>query len=140
MIGVRGIAARTFTAVAQTNTSITLITQASSELSICFAVPSAARSVIDSLEKEFRYELERGDIDQVRTLEDVVIVTAVGKGIQTTHGIAGKLFTALGSRGLNVIAIAQGGSECSISLVVKSEDADQSVRAIHDLILAWPSS
>ena len=68
--------------------------------------------------------------------EGVVIVTAVGNGIQDTPGVSGRIFSALGERGVNVIAIAQGGSECSISLIVSSEGADDAVRAIHDLIVA----
>ena len=116
---------------------VAMITQASSEQSICFAVPlAAAQPASASLEEEFRYEIERGDIDRVRARDEVVIVTAVGTGIHQTPGVAGKIFSALGDRGLNVIAIAQGGSECSISLIVSTEDADESVRAIHDLIVA----
>lgn len=136
MIGVQGIAARTFSAVARTDTSISLITQASSEQSICFTLPADCRQmVLASLEKEFDLELARRDIDRVTALENVVIVTVVGAGMRNTPGIAGKIFSALGRKGLNVIAIAQGSSEVSISLVVSADDADQSVRAIHDLII-----
>lgn len=136
MIGVQGIAARTFASVARTYTSVALITQASSEQSICFAVPdSSVNPVITSLEQEFRHEIERGDIDCVQAVNDVVIVTVVGAGIQNTPGVAGELFGALGDKGLNVIAIAQGGSECSTSLIVTTDDADKSVQAIHKLIV-----
>ena len=137
MIGVQGIAARTFSSVAHTRTSVALITQASSEQNICFAIPAAAAdTVLTSLEQEFRRELQRGEIDSVLAREGVVIVTAVGNGIQDTPGISGRIFSALGDRGVNVIAIAQGGSESSISLIVNSEDADDAVRTIHDLIVA----
>ncbi len=136
MIGVQGIAARTFSTVARTQTSITLISQASSEQSICFAVPDeAAQTVVDALDEEFRDELARDDIDRVWTLDNVVIVTVVGGGMQNTPGISGRVFSALGERGLNIIAIAQGSSECSISLITSAEDADESVRAIHALIV-----
>lgn len=135
MLGVPGVAARTFGAVARTHTSISLITQASSEQSICFTIPSVSTSlVIAALHDEFRRELEQQDIDDVVALENVVIVTVVGAGMRHTTGIAGRIFSALGNDRLNVIAIAQGSSECSISLIVDAKDGDESVRSIHRLI------
>ncbi len=137
MLGVQGIAARTFAVAARTDASVTLIAQTSSEQSICFAVPQAAsQRVIAELEREFRHEFEWKHIDRVRAQDDIVIVTVVGAGMRHTPGIAGKVFSALGDRGLNVVAIAQGSSECSISLVVAAADGDDSVCAIHDLIIA----
>jgi aspartokinase/homoserine dehydrogenase 1 len=136
MLGVPGVAARAFGAVAATGTSVPLITQASSEQSICFAVPQeATRQVISSLEQAFANELERRDIDRVWATGEVVIVTAVGSGMRSTPGVAGQIFNALGSRGVNVIAIAQGSSEVSISLVVDAADAETAVRCLHDLIV-----
>jgi len=135
MLGVPGVAARTFGAVAGTRTSVSLISQASSEQSICFTIPAeAVATVTAALGAEFRRELEHGDIDAVSTLDHVVIVTIVGAGMRHTPGIAGRIFGALGSADVNVIAIAQGSSECSISLVVASADADRAVSAIHGLI------
>ena len=137
MLGVPGVAARTFGAVARTQTSVSLITQASSEQSICFSVPaSAAETVTAALAEEFRRELDRSDIDAISTLANVVIVTVVGAGMRHTPGIAGRVFGALGAARVNVIAIAQGSSECSISLTVTAEDADTAMRAIHELISA----
>ena len=136
MLGVQGIAARTFEVTARTNASVTLIIQTSSEQSICFAVPqSVAQRVIEELEREFRHEFKWKHIDRVRVQHDIVIVTVVGAGMRNTPGIAGIVFGALGKRGLNVVAIAQGSSECSISLVVAAAEADDSVRAIHELIV-----
>ena len=136
MLGVQGIAARTFAVVARADTSITLIAQTSSEQSICFAVPQvSAQRVIAELEREFKHEFEWRHIDRVCAQDDIVIVTVVGAGMRHTPGIAGKVFSALGDRGLNVVAIAQGSSECSISLVVAAADGDDSVRAIHDMII-----
>ena len=136
MLGVPGVAARTFGAVAHVHTSVSLITQASSEQSICFTVPAAStQTVVTALQEEFRRELEQQNIDDVVALENVVIVTAVGAGMRHTPGIAGRIFSALGSTGINVIAIAQGSSECSISLIVAAKDADAAVRAIHQLIV-----
>ncbi len=137
MLGVPGVAARTFGAVARTHTSVSLISQASSEQSICFTVPEhLTRSVVDAVQDEFRRELEDRDIDAVSALEHVVIVTAVGAGMRHTPGIAGRIFGALGAEQINIVAIAQGSSECSISLIVDKQDADAAVRAIHRLIVS----
>jgi aspartate kinase len=88
------------------------------------------------LEDEFRIELSRRDIDRISASDDCAIVTVVGAGMRSTPGIAGKIFSAVGAEGVNVIAIAQGSSECSISLVVDGPEADRAIRAIHRLIVA----
>lgn len=137
MLGVPGVAARAFFAVASTGTSVPLITQASSEQSICFAVPADSTSrVIAAVEEAFSVELFRRDIDRVWASDDVVIITVVGAGLIHTPGIAGRIFTALGKSHVNVIAIAQGSSEVLISLVVDQQDANKAVSTIHDLILS----
>ncbi len=137
MLGVPGIAARAFGAVARTGTSVSMISQASSEQSICFLVAEkSAGTVIDALRTEFHHELDRRDIEDISSLDPVVIVTVVGGAIKRTPGVAGRVFGALGTDGINVIAIAMGSSECSISLVVASADADRSVQCLHDLIVA----
>jgi aspartokinase/homoserine dehydrogenase 1 len=135
MLGVPGIAARTFGAVARTNTSVVMISQASSEQSICFVVAcSSGETVLSMLKEEFRFELARKDIDRISASGENAIVTVVGAGMRHTPGIAGKIFSSLGDSGVNVIAIAQGSSECSISLVVDAVEADKAVVAIHELI------
>ena len=132
MMGVPGIAARTFSAVASQGASVLMISQASSEQSICFVIPSGdVPSVIAALEKELTLELSRRDIERVRSVDDVVIISAVGAGVRGTPGVAARLFTALSAQEINIIAIAQGSSECSISLVVNSAQAKQAVRQIH---------
>jgi aspartate kinase len=136
MLGVPGVAARAFGAVASTGTSVPLITQASSEQSICFAVPSeTASAVLDALKKTFVHEIEDEDIDRVWSTDDVSIVTVVGAGMRHTVGVAGRVFSQLGNHGVNVLAIAQGSSEVSISLVVDSADTENAVRALHRLIV-----
>jgi aspartate kinase len=136
MLGVPGIAARTFGAVADSKVSVLLISQASSEQSICFAVPTvSADSVIASLEGEFGSELTRRDIDRIVAKDNVAIVTVVGAGMQGTPGISGRLFSALGDQRVNIIAIAQGSSECSISMVVDEDDTADAEKAIHALIV-----
>jgi len=136
MLGVPGVAARAFGAVASTGTSVPLITQASSEQSICFAVPSeVADSVTSALQETFAYEIEEEDIDRVWSTKDVSIVTVVGAGMRHTPGVAGKVFSQLGNNGVNVLAIAQGSSEVSISLVVATEDTENAVKTLHQLIV-----
>lgn len=136
MMGVPGVAARTFGAVASTGTSVPLITQASSEQSICFAVPSeAAARVLAALESTFAAELSVQDIDRVWATDEVAIITVVGEGMIHTPGVAGRIFSALGGRGINVVAIAQGSSEVSISMVVTAPEAEAAVGALHELIV-----
>lgn len=136
MLGVPGVAARAFGAVASTKTSVPLITQASSEQSICFAVPAeSATSVINALRAVFASEIEDEDIDRVWMTEDVSIITVVGVGIRHTPGVAGQVFTQLGNNKANVLAIAQGSSEVSISMVVAAADTELAVKSLHELIV-----
>ncbi|MCK4898901.1 MAG: aspartate kinase, partial [Anaerolineales bacterium] len=136
MMGVPGIAARTFTAVARQGASVLMISQASSEQSICFVIPANAEaSVIQSIEEEMALELTRRDIDRVWAMEDIVIGTAVGAGLRHTPGISGRIFSALGDADINVIAIAQGSSEYSISIVVAAKDADHAMQQIHQEVI-----
>jgi aspartate kinase len=136
MLGVPGIAARTFSSVARTGTSVLLITQSSSEQNICFVVPRAsAKLVVDTVNSEFAQEIARRDIDRVSVDDDVAILTVVGAGMRDASGVAGAVFSAAGEAGINIIAIAQGSSECSISLVVDAADGDAALLAIHPLAL-----
>ncbi len=136
MLGVPGVAARAFSAVASTGTSVPLITQASSEQSICFAVPGeTAVPVVDALEKAFASELEERDIDRIWRTEDVSIITVVGVGMIHTPGVAGQIFSQLGKNNVNVLAIAQGSSEVSISMVVGASETELAVKALHELIV-----
>ena len=136
MIGVPGIAARTFSAVARHDASVLMISQASSEQSICFIIPSEAQTkVVRAIEEEMERELARHDVDRVWAQPDVVIVTAIGSGMRNTPGVSARLFGALGKENINVIAIAQGSSEYSISVVVDACDADQAVQKIHQEVI-----
>jgi aspartate kinase len=136
MLGVPGVAARTFSAVAATGTSVPLITQASSEQSICFAVPSdSSRAVLAALNAAFAQELASRDMDRIWATDEVVIVSVVGSGMRNTPGVAGRIFNALGEKCVNVIAIAQGSSEVSISLIVDAADTRAAVQALHKQIV-----
>ncbi len=134
MLGVPGVAGRAFSAVAALGVSVTLISQASSEQSICFTVPAdSCQQVVEALKEAFAAEIARRDIDRVWAGEPVVILTVVGAGMRHTPGIAGRIFTALGQAAINVVAIAQGASEVSISLVIAEEDARDALLAVHAL-------
>ena len=136
MIGVPGVAARAFGAVASTGTSVPLITQASSEQSICFAIPSeSAEHVLESLQRNFALELSEHDIDRVWATNEVAIITVVGSGTRNTPGVAGQIFGKLGDHEINVLAIAHGSSDVSISMVVETEETENAVRALHELIV-----
>ncbi len=133
MMGIPGVAGRTFSAVARTGTSVLMISQASSEQSICFMVKTAeSPTVIAALEEELARELERRDLDEISVQDETVILAVVGAGMKGTPGISAKVFGALGRAAINIIAIAQGSSEYNISLVVAQGDANAAVRLIHD--------
>ena len=133
MIGVPGIAARTFAAVARERANVLMISQGSSEQSICFVVPEPeGDAVMAALEAEFARELAQHMIEEITNQPDIVIVAVIGAGMKGTPGIAARVFNALGARNINVIAIAQGSSEANISLVILQAEADEAIRAIHD--------
>lgn len=136
MMGVPGIAARTFSAVASQGASVLMISQSSSEQSICFVIPtSTVPPVIRAIEDEMALELARRDVDRVWSMDEVVIVTAVGSGMRSTPGVAARVFGALGQGDINVIAIAQGSSDCSVSIVVGTEAWASAVRQIHKEVI-----
>lgn len=136
MLGVPGLAGRTFLATARAGASILMISQSSSEQSFCFTVSEeAAQNVKYTVEEELASEIRRQDVDSVDVTDDIVIITAVGAGMRGTPGVAGRIFTALGNGGINVLSIAQGSSECSISFIVKEADMERAVITLHDLAL-----
>jgi aspartate kinase len=132
MMGVPGIAARTFGAVANVGANVLMISQSSSEQSICFVVPeSSADTVVAGLRTEFEKQLARHYIDDISGHKDVVIVAIVGAGMRGTPGLAAGIFTALGEARINVIAIAQGSSEANVSLVLEEAEVANALQAIH---------
>jgi len=136
MLGVPGIAGRTFMATAAAGASILMISQSSSEQSFCFTVQEhKAPDVKQAIETALHAEIEGRDVDEIAIQNDVAIITAVGSGMRGTPGVAGRVFTQMGDSRLNVLSIAQGSSECSISFVVAAEDTEQAVVLLHDLAL-----
>jgi aspartate kinase len=136
MVGVPGIAGRTFMAVARSNTSMLLISQSSSEQSFCFVIPTnRVISTIQAISRELDRELERKDVDRIWSKEDIVIITTVGAGMRGTPGVASRVCGALAAHSINILVIAQGSSEYSISLVVAADDANKAVQVLHDLVM-----
>jgi bifunctional aspartokinase / homoserine dehydrogenase 1 len=133
MLGVPGIAARTFEALHREGISVSLISQASSEHSICLSVPeSAGGHARTSLLDAFHEEITRREIDGVEVRGGLATISVVGLGMAGTPGIAARVFTALAHGRINVIAIAQGSSELSISFVVEQASAGEAERRIHE--------
>jgi aspartokinase/homoserine dehydrogenase 1 len=132
MLGVPGIAARTFAALHGRGISVSLISQASSEHSICFSVPEPlAEEARAALEREFRGEIGREEIDGVEVSPGMATIAVVGLGMHGTPGVAAGVFSALAAGGINVVAIAQGSSELNISVVVEARQAADAQRRIH---------
>ena len=133
MVGVAGFSARLFGALARRNISVILISQSSSEYSICFSIKSEdAQSADNALKEEFIHEIKAGSIEKPLIEKDLSIIAVVGSAMKSTSGISGKVFQALGRNGINVVAIAQGSSETNISAVISASDESKALNAIHD--------
>lgn len=133
MIGVSGVAARIFNALALENINIILITQSSSEHTISLAVmPNQAHTAKTSIELEFSEEIKHDIIDEIRIEKELSAIAVVGENMRQIPGIAGQVFYALGRNGINVVAIAQGSSERNISFVVDRKNEKKAVNTIHD--------
>lgn len=131
--GISGTAARIFRALASKRINVIFITQASSEHTICLAVqPGETSLAVTTLSEEFTNEMERGKVDPIVVDQDLSILSVVGDAMRHTPGISARLFQALGSHGINIVAIAQGSSELNISVVIASKDRNKAVNAVHD--------
>ena len=139
MIGVPGTAHRLFGALREHGISVILISQASSEHSICFAVPeSEAERTERVVRRAFDTELREGQIQQVETKHGCSILAVVGDGMAGAHGVAAKVFEALAKAGVNVRAIAQGASERNISVVVDGKQSARALRSVHSSFYLSP--
>ncbi|HEX5106901.1 MAG TPA: aspartate kinase [Vicinamibacterales bacterium] len=131
MQGIPGIVARAFDVVADEQSNVLMISQASSENNICFVInTSEAPRVVKALRAALDVDLSRGHIEEISD-QPVAVVAAVGDRMRGTPGIAATVFGALGGAGINVTAISQGSSERNISMVVAEADASKAVRALH---------
>jgi aspartokinase/homoserine dehydrogenase 1 len=132
MIGVAGISGRLFTALSVNDISVILISQASSEHSICFSIdPKNAQKASEVLEKEFSHEIGLGYIDGISIEKNLSIIAIVGEGMKKSTGVSGKLFSVLGKNGINIVATAQGSSELNISVVISKSDLSKALNSIH---------
>jgi aspartokinase/homoserine dehydrogenase 1 len=132
MIGVPGTADRLFGALREAGVSVMMISQGSSEHSICFAVPeNAAENVRRVVERAFAAELAQGQVQRVGVTAGCAIIAVVGDDMAGMPGSAGKFFGTLGLAGINVRAIAQGASERNISAVIDAKDSARAIRAVH---------
>ncbi|HJS21970.1 MAG TPA: bifunctional aspartate kinase/homoserine dehydrogenase I [Steroidobacteraceae bacterium] len=132
MIGVPGTAHRLFGALREENISVIVISQGSSEHSICFAIPeSQATRAEHVVRRAFDSELRQGQIQSVEVDRGLSILAVVGDGMAGAHGVAAKVFGSLGDAAVNVRAIAQGASERNISVAIDSRGAAKALRAVH---------
>ena len=132
MLGVPGIAARTFAALQQAGISVTLISQASSEHSICLSVPSErGQDARRALDQAFQLEIARRELEGVDVQGGMATLAVVGLGMAGSPGIASRMFNALSAAGVNIVAIAQGSSELNISAVIREADAERAARVVH---------
>lgn len=132
MAGVSGIAARIFNIMQQCKISVIVISQASSEHSLCFAVAkSVADNAVASLSENLKFEIENGQINKISADKECAILAAVGDGMIGEPGVAGKFFGTLAKASINIKAIAQGSSERNISVVINRKDINKALQATH---------
>lgn len=132
LMGVPGMAARAFGAVHSAGLSVSTIFQAASESAIGFTLPEAQASrAVSALRRTFRDELARGLVEDVVARPHLAVVAVVGDGMAGTRGLAARVFTAVAEGQVNVIAIAQGGSERNITFVVRESEAPEAMRRVH---------
>ncbi|CAM1343734.1 bifunctional aspartate kinase/homoserine dehydrogenase I [Tenacibaculum amylolyticum] len=133
MVGISGVSKRLFEALSDDEINVVLITQASSEHTICVGVlEEDASKAVESIAKKFAYEIERHKIDPVKVENDVSIIALVGDRMKNHQGLSGKMFSSLGKNNVNIRAIAQGASEKNISAVIKRLDAKKALNTLHE--------
>ncbi|KAB8033694.1 bifunctional aspartate kinase/homoserine dehydrogenase I [Fluviispira multicolorata] len=132
MIGVSGISARIFDAIQQKNISVILISQASSEYSICFAVSKEySELTLKTLSETLQLEIEKGHIENISVENECSILAIIGDEMIGSVGVAGKLCSTLSKANINIIAIAQGSSERNISVVINKKDLNKALNSVH---------
>jgi len=133
MVGIPGFSKRLFEALANHKINVILITQSSSEHSICVAIETASAVLAkQAVDNAFAYEIETKKVEPLFVENDLAIVALVGDNMKSHTGIAGKMFSAMGKNGVNIRAIAQGSSERNISAVIASSDVSKAVNVLHE--------
>ncbi|MFD1293925.1 bifunctional aspartate kinase/homoserine dehydrogenase I [Lutibacter holmesii] len=132
MIGIPGISKRLFGALSTEKISVSLITQASSEYSICFAINNSdSEKATEAINKEFEYEIKQNRIEPLVVEQNNAIIALVGDHMKSHQGISGKMFSTLGKNNVNIRAIAQGASEKNISAVISHKDIKKALNTLH---------
>jgi aspartate kinase len=132
IVGLPGVAGKTFTAAANAQANVLLISQSSSENDICFIINSAdAPRTVEHLRQAFASDLAHKEVEHITVQPDIAIVAVVGDKMRGMPGIAGRTFSTLGRRGINIIAIAQGSSEYNVSFVVEAGIMREAVQSLH---------
>jgi aspartokinase/homoserine dehydrogenase 1 len=133
MVGIPGFSKRLFEALSRSKINVILITQSSSEHSICVAIEDKhAEAAKRSVDREFKYEISVGKIEPLKVESGFSILALVGDNMKEHTGVSGKMFTTLGHNGINIHAIAQGSSERNISAIISSKDVQKAVNTLHE--------
>lgn len=133
MVGIPGISKRFFEVLSQSNISVVLITQASSEHSICVGIAdNDSDKAVQIVNEAFEYEITLGKIKPVIAERDLAIIALVGDNMKSHQGLSGKMFSTLGKNNVNIRAIAQGASERNISAVIVKEDVKKALNTLHE--------
>ena len=133
MVGVPGFSRRLFDALSRAQINVILITQSSSEHSICVAVEEkSSERAKAAVDREFEYEIAVGKIDPLRVEAGLSILALVGDNMRSHTGVSGRMFSTLGHNGVNIRAIAQGSSERNISAIISSSDVRKAVNTLHE--------
>jgi aspartate kinase len=132
IVGLPGVAGKTFSAVANAQANVLLISQSSSQNDICFIINSEDEArTVEKLREAFAFDLAHQQIEHITVNPEIAIVAVVGDRMRGTPGISGRTFSALGRRGINIIAIAQGSSEYNVSFVVEASMMREAVQSLH---------
>jgi aspartokinase/homoserine dehydrogenase 1 len=133
LVDVIGVSSRVFGTLAKADINVVLISQASSEHSICIAIKSENSDLAcEVLENEFHYEILAGEMDKIQIMPNMSVIAVVGENMKHHPGASGRLFQALGRNNINVSAVAQGSSELNISAVIKQSDLQKGLNALHE--------
>ena len=133
MVGVPGFSKRFFGALSERGINVIMITQASSEFSICVAVKeSDANNAKILIDKEFEYEISQRKINECQIESSLSNIAIVGDNMKSKKGVSGKLFSTLGNNNINIRAIAQGASERNISIIIDEKDNTKALNSLHE--------
>ncbi|MES2389510.1 MAG: bifunctional aspartate kinase/homoserine dehydrogenase I [Bacteroidota bacterium] len=137
IVGVAGVSAALFGELARQGISVILISQASSEHSICVAVsPEDADAAADAVSAAFAHDISAGKFERPSIVRNLSVVAIIGDNMKRTPGVAGRVFTAFGNNGINVVAAAQGSSELNISVVIDRSNLSKALNALHETFFA----